>query len=82
MSPRSLKGPLLRGVLFLILGSILWVYFQSSYSRLLVSVSQILVSWTETDEKTSVRLEGNNIVYVPMGLLSKEGKTIQGKREV
>ena len=82
MSPRSLKGPLLKGVLFLILGSILWVYLQSSYSKLVVSVSQRLVSWTETDEKTSVRLQGNNIVYIPMGLLSKEGKTVQGKREV
>jgi hypothetical protein len=82
MSPRPLRGLLLKGFLFLILGGILWVYIQPSYSRILVSVSQKLISWTEKDENTSIRLQGNNIVYVPMGLVSKGQKTVQGMREV
>jgi hypothetical protein len=79
MAPRLPKGLLLRGSFFLILGLALWVYVQPSYSRILVSVSQRLVSWTE---KTSIRLEGNNIVYVPMGLVAKGQKTVQAMREV
>ena len=82
MAPRLPKGLLLRGSFFLILGLALWVYVQPSYSRILVSVSQRLISWTEGDEKTSIRLEGNNIVYVPMGLVARGQKTVQAMREV
>ena len=82
MAPKLPKGLLLRGSFFLILGLALWVYVQHSYSRILVSVSQRLISRTEKDEKTSIRLEGNNIVYVPMGLVAKGQKTVQAMREV
>jgi len=82
MGQRPLKGLLLRGVFFLILGLALWVYVQPAYSRILVTVSQKLLFWTEKDEKTSVRLQENHIVYVPMGLVSKGQKTVQGMREV
>jgi hypothetical protein len=82
MVQRPLKGLLLRGIIFLILGLALWVYVQPSYSRILVTVSQKLLFWTEKDEKTSVRLQENHIVYVPMGLVSKGQKTVQGMREV
>jgi uncharacterized membrane protein len=82
MGQRPLKGLLLRGVFFLILGLALWVYVQPSYSRILVNVSQKLLFWTEKDENTSIKLQDNNIVYIPMGLVSKGQKTVQGMREV
>lgn len=82
MSPKPLKWLLLKGVLFLILGLILWILVQPSYSKLLVSVSQELVSLVEKDEGTSIRLQGSNIVYVPLGLIAKGQKPVQGMREV
>ncbi len=82
MVPKLPKGLLLRGSFFLILGLALWVFVQPSYSRILVSVSQRLVSRTEKDEKTSIRLEGNNIVYIPMGLAAGGQKPVQAMREV
>ena len=83
MSPRPLRWLLLKGFLFLILGLLLWVLVQPSYSRLLVSVSQRVLSGIEKGEKTSVRLQGNSIVYVPLGLGTDEQKPIPaGKREV
>jgi hypothetical protein len=80
MRLKPLRNLLLKGFLFLILGGILWAYLQPSYSQILVSASQKLLSWTEREEKTSIRLQGNNIVYVPMGL--PRGQRVQGMREV
>jgi hypothetical protein len=63
----------------------LWIYFQPSYSKLLVSVSQELVSWLQGEgkEKTSIRLQGNMILYIPLGLISGEKKSIlAGGRDV
>ncbi len=83
MSPRPLKWLLLKGFFFLVLGLLLWVLVQSSYSQFLVSVSQRVLSGIETGEKTSVRLQGNSIVYVPVGLAAGGGKPVPaGKRDV
>ncbi len=83
MSPRPLKWLLLKGFLFLVIGLILWVLIQPSYSRLIVSVSQKSLSWIESREKTSLRLQGDNIVYIPVGRASKEQKTVPaGRRDV
>jgi len=83
MSPRPLRRLLLKGMLFLGFGLILWVLTQPSYSRLLVFVSQRVLSVIETDEKTSVQLQENNIIYVPVGLATGEQKAVPaGKREV
>jgi hypothetical protein len=82
MTPKPLKGLFLKGVLFLILGLILWVLVQPSYANLLVSVSQGLISLAEKEEGTSIRLQGSNIVYVPLGLIARGQKPVQGMREV
>lgn len=83
MNSRPLKWLFLKGFLFLVIGLILWVYlFEPSYSRLLVSASQSLVSSIEKDEGTSIRLEGTNITYIPMGLVSKGQKAVQAMRDV
>ena len=83
MSPKPLKWVVLKGLLFLILGLILWVLIQPSYSKFLVSVSQRVLSGIEKGEKTSIRLQENSVVYVPVGLATKEQKPIPaGKREV
>ena len=84
MSPRPLRGLFLSGFLFLILGLILWVsILQPPYSKLLVSVSQEVHSWIERKEKTLVRLEGDMIVYIPLGLATQEQKAVPaGKRDV
>lgn len=78
MKPNPLKFLLLRGLLFLIVGLILWVYLQPSYSKLLVSVSQEMFSWLlgEGREQTSIRLQGNMILYIPLGLISGERENI------
>ncbi len=83
MSPGPLRPLLLKGMLFLGLGLLLWVLVQPIYSRLLVTVSQGVLSAIEKDETTFIQLQGNNIVYVPVGLATKEQKPIPaGKREV
>ena len=83
MSPKPPKWLLLKGLLFLIFGLALWILVQPSYSRLLVSVSQMFLSATERNEKTSIRLQENMIVYVPVGLLTNEQKSVPaGKREI
>ncbi len=83
MNPRPLKWLFLKGFFFLAFGLILWVYlFEPPYSKLLVSASQSLVSSVEKDESTSVRLQGTNIIYIPMGLVSKGQKTVQAMRDV
>jgi hypothetical protein len=78
MKTEPLKFLLLKGLLFLVVGLILWIYLQPSYSKLLVSVSQELVSWFqgESKEKTSIRLQGNMIFYIPLGLISSEKKSV------
>ena len=80
MKPNPLKFLLLRGLLFLIVGLILWVYLQPSYSKLLVSVSQEMLSWLlgEGKEQTSIRLQGNMILYLPLGLISGGSQKIPG----
>jgi hypothetical protein len=85
MKEKPLKLLLLKGLLFLIVGLMLWIYFQPSYSKLLVSVSQELVSWLQGEgkEKTSIRLQGNMILYIPLGLISGEKDSIlAGGRDV
>jgi len=84
MSRRPLKRLLLKGFLFLILSLVLWVYvLQPPYSRLLVSVSQKVHSWIEKKEKTLIQLQGDMIVFVPLGLATHEQKGIPaGKRDV
>jgi uncharacterized membrane protein YecN with MAPEG domain len=78
MKPKSLKLLLLRGLFFLIIGLMLWIYLQPSYSKLLASVSQKLHSWFLVDgkEKTWIRVQGNMILYIPQGLISSEKKNI------
>ena len=83
MSPKIPKRLLLKGFLFLLTGLALWVLVQSSYSRLLVSVSQMFLPAVEKSEETSIRLQENMIVYVPVGLATKEQKSVPaGKREI
>jgi hypothetical protein len=83
MSPKIPKRLLLKGLLFLLIGLALWVLVQSSYSRLLVSVSQKVLSAIEKNEETSIRLQENMIVYVPAGLATQGQKSVPaGKREV
>jgi hypothetical protein len=85
MKPSPLKFLLLRGFLFLIIGLILWVYLQPSYSKLLVSVSQEMSSFFlgKGEEQTSIRLQGNMILYIPLGLISSEKKGIlAGRRDI
>jgi len=83
MDPRPLRWLFLKGFLFLVFGLILWVYLlEPPYSKLLVSASQSLVSWTEKDESTSVRLQGNNIIYIPMGLGQKPVQAMRDVREL
>ena len=83
MNPRPLKRLFFKGFLFLVFGLILWIYFfEPPYSKLLVSASQGLTSSIEKDENTSIRLQGNNIIYIPMGLVSKGQKAVQAMRDV
>ena len=85
MKPESLKSLLLKGLIFLLVGSALWVFFRPFYSKLLISVSQEMLSWIQGEgkEKTSLRLEGDMIVYIPVGLLSGDKKSVlAGKRDV
>jgi hypothetical protein len=78
MKPKPLKLLLLKGFFFLIIGLILWIYLQPSYSKLLASVSQELHSWFLVDgkEKTWIRVQGNMILYIPQGLISREKENI------
>ncbi len=84
MKPKPLKLLLLKGFFFLIIGLMLWIYLQPSYSKLLASVSQELYSWFQGEgkKKTSIRLQGNMILYIPEGLISDEKKSIPvGRRD-
>jgi hypothetical protein len=74
MKPKPLKLLLLKGLLFLVIGLMLWVCLQSYYSSLLISVSQELHSWFQGEgkEKTSIRHRGNMILYIPRGLILGE----------
>jgi hypothetical protein len=74
VKPRTVKWLFLKFFLFLIVGLILWTYFQLSYSKLLISASQVVLSWTEKGEETSLRLQRNMILFIPLGLVSKEKK--------
>ncbi len=85
MKPESLKSLLLKGLIFLLIGSALWIFFRPSYSKLLISVSQEMLSWIQGEgkEKTSLRLEGDMIVYVPVGIISGDKRSVlAGKRDV
>jgi hypothetical protein len=85
MKPESLKSLLLKGLIFLLIGSALWIFFRPFYSKLLISVSQEMLSWIQGEgkEKTSLRLEGDMIVYIPVGLISGDKKSVlAGKRDV
>jgi len=85
MKPESLKSLLLKGLVFLLIGSALWIFFRPFYSKLLVSVSQEMLSLIQGEgkEKTSLKLERDMIVYIPVGLISGEKKsTLAGKRDV
>jgi hypothetical protein len=83
MSPKPFKGLLLRGLLFLILGLILWIYLEPNYSRLLASVSQEVLSWVEGKERTSIRIQDEMIIYVPLQWEDPGKKGIPaGKRDV
>jgi hypothetical protein len=67
VKPRSAKRLFLRFFLFLILGLIFWGIFQASYSDLLVSTSQRILSWLEKSERTSLRIERGVIYIIPLG---------------
>ena len=85
MKPESLKSLLLKGLICLLVGAALWVFLRPSYSKLLVSVSQEMLSWIQGEgkEKTSLRLEGDMIVYIPVGLISGDKKSVlAGKRDI
>jgi len=85
MKTEPLKFLLLKGLIFLIAGLVLWIYLQPSYSRVLVSVSQGMVSWLEKKdgEGTSIRLQENMIVYIPSGLMPGGEKIgVAGRRDV
>ncbi len=83
MKAKPLKWLFLKGFFSLFLGLVLWVFlFEPPYSKLLVSASQSLVATVEKDESTSVRLQGTNIIYIPIGLVSKGQKAIQAMRDV
>jgi hypothetical protein len=85
MKLEPLKLLLLKGLLFLIVGLMLWIYLQASYSKLLVSVSQELVSWLQHEGKgkTSLSLQGDMILYIPLGLISGEKKSmLAGRKDV
>ncbi|MGD0915448.1 MAG: exosortase H-associated membrane protein [Thermodesulfobacteriota bacterium] len=78
MKLEPLKLLLLKGLLFLIIGLVLWIYLQPSYSKLIVSVSQEVVTWLQGEgmEKTWIGLQGNMILYIPRGLIAGEKKNI------
>lgn len=85
MKTEPLKFLLLKGLIFLVVGLILWIYLQPSCSKILVSVSQELVSWLEKKgrEGTSIRLQENMIVYIPSGLMPGGEKIgVAGQRDV
>lgn len=85
MKPRPLKLLLLKGLLFLMVGLMLWIYLQPSYSRLLASVSQKVYSWFhgEGKEKISIGLRGNMILFIPRGLISGDQKNVPvGRKDV
>lgn len=65
------------------LGMVIWIYLQPSYSKLLVWASQKAISWVENKEKTSIILEGNKVIYTPLRLDLRDKKSgMVGKRDI
>ncbi len=78
MKPKPLKLLLLKGFFCLFIGLMLWIVLQPSYSKVIAPVSEKLYSWVQSGdkEKTSIRIQGNTITYIPMGLISSGKKNI------
>ena len=78
MKPKPLKLLLLKGFFCLVIGLLLWVMLQPSYSTVIASVSERLYSRVQSGdkEKTLIRIQGNMIAYIPRGLVSSGKENI------
>jgi len=73
VKPRPVKWFFLRFFLSFLFGLFLWEIFQPSYSKLLISTSQWLLTPAKQGEETSLRLKGDILFFIPLGPVS-EGK--------